>query len=101
MAPINFPLGAKIIYLDVIFKLLIIITVNTVKLEIKHEHKYRLFIQKYFLKILIIYTYTNINYLTLKQIIFTEKEQVKNITSYLPACQLTSKSSVTICTTTC
>ena len=46
MAPNNFPLGAKIIYLGVIFKLLIIITVRTVKLEIKREHKNRLFIQK-------------------------------------------------------
>ena len=49
MAPNNFPLGAKIMYLGVIFKLLIIMTVSTVQLEIKHEDKYRYFF-KIFLK---------------------------------------------------
>ena len=69
MVPNNFPLGAKIIYLGVIFKVLIIITDSTVKLEIKHEQNIG-YLFKIFLKNLLIYTYTNINYLTLKHYIY-------------------------------
>ena len=50
MAPNYFLLGTKIIYLGVIFKLLIKVVVSTVKLKIKHKHKYLLFIQNISLK---------------------------------------------------